>query len=306
MRKFKTSVITDEIDQDFKTACDLACEFSLDAVEIRSVYERGPFELTDDDLRRMKEILAKNGLKVSAISSPFFKCGMDDNDEIKTHLDGLRRCMIIADELDTNLIRGFTFWAKPGGSVSDGFDPKAIASMFNEAVAILEYTGKVLVLESDPSVKASNARTLSQVIEAVNSPFVRGLWDPGNDLWDPAGEIPFPDGYSFIKPCIAHVHLKDGIKKEGKAEGAPVGSGGVDWEGQFRALIADGYSGYVSLETHYRHTGKIPEGLIAMPKGAAFSCGGYEATRESLVLWKEMLDRIDNKTTKHWDFYSEH
>jgi sugar phosphate isomerase/epimerase len=243
----------------------------------------------------MKNILSKSGLKVSAISSPFFKCGMEDNDEIKIHLDGLRRCIVIADELDTNLIRGFTFWAEKSGSLLDNFDPEAIASMFDEAAAILENSRKVLVLESDPSVMATNARTLSQVIEAANSPYVRGLWDPGNDLWDPRGEIPFPDGYYYIKPWMAHIHLKDGIKKEGKAVGAPVGSGGVDWESQFLALIADGYSGYVSLETHYRHTGKIPEELIAMPKGAAFSCGGYEATRESLVLWKDMLDRIDKE-----------
>ena len=128
MRKFKTSVITDEIDQDFEKACDLACEFALDAVEIRSVYERGPFEFTDDDLRRMKEILSKKGLKVCAISSPFFKCKMNDHDEIKNHLEGLRRCIAIADELGTDLIRGFTFWAEGGGSGASAFDPKAIAS----------------------------------------------------------------------------------------------------------------------------------------------------------------------------------
>ena len=295
MRKFKTSVITDEIDQDFEKACDLACEFSLDAVEIRSVYERGPFEYTDDDVRRMKVILSKKGLKVSAISSPFFKCRMDDNDAIKNHLEGLRRCIAIAGELGTELIRGFSFWEETEGSASDGFDPIAIASRFREAVAILENSGKNLVLESDPSVKATNGRMLAQVIQAVNSPHVRGLWDPGNDIWDPHGEIPFPDGYSFIKPWMAHVHLKDGIKKEGKAEGTPIGKGRVDWEGQFRALIADGYSGYVSLETHYRHAGKIPEELMAMPRGAAFSYGGYEATRESLGLWKELLDKLDKE-----------
>lgn len=285
---FKTSVITDEIDQDFEAACGLAQKYHLDAVEIRSVYERGPFEFTDDDVRRVKGILSKTALKVSAISSPFFKCEMDKPEEIREHINGLRRCAALADTLETDLIRGFTFWAGP----DTVFDPKVIAAHFEEAVKVLEHTGKILVLESDPNVRATNARTLVQVVEAVNSPLVRILWDPGNDIWDPQGEIPYPDGYALVKPLMAHVHLKDGAKRNAKAEAVPLTRGDVDLEGQLRALIADGYSGYVSLETHYRPAHELSEDLLAMPKGAAFSYGGREATDESLALWKALLDKI--------------
>jgi sugar phosphate isomerase/epimerase len=236
----------------------------------------------------MKEVLAKTGLKVCAISSPFFKCSMDKPEEIREHLNGLRRCIALADGLGADLIRGFTFWAKP----DTAFDPRAIAARFEEAVKILENTGKILVLEADPKVQATNARTLVQVVEAVNSPLVRALWDPGNDIWAPLGEVPYPDGYAAVKSVMAHVHLKDGARKNGKTEGRPVTRGDVDLEGQFLALIADGYSGYVSLETHYRPAHTISEELLAMPKGAAFSYSGYEATEESLGLWKALLKRI--------------
>ncbi|MDR3147857.1 MAG: sugar phosphate isomerase/epimerase [Treponema sp.] len=285
---FKMSVITDEIDQDFETACALARKHSLDGVEIRSVYERGPFEFTGDDTRRMKKVLVKTGLRVCAISSPFFKCAMDKPAELREHLNGLRRCIAVADALDTDLIRGFSFWAGPDAA----FDAGAIAARFGEAVKILEGTGKTLVLEADPSVQATNARTLAELVEAVASPLVRALWDPGNDIWDPRGELPFPDGYAVIKPVMAHMHLKDATKRNGKPEGTPVTKGDLDLEGQFRALIADGYSGYVSLETHYRPAHTLSEELLAMPKGAAFSRGGYEATDESLGLWKALLDRV--------------
>jgi sugar phosphate isomerase/epimerase len=213
---------------------------------------------------------------------------MDEPEEIREHLKGLLRCITLADGLGADIIRGFTFWAKPDRI----FDPQVIAAHFEEAVKILENTGKTLVLESDPSVQATNAKTLVQVVEAVGSPLVRALWDPGNDIWDPLGEVPYPDGYATIKSIMAHMHLKDGTKKNGKAEGAPVTKGEVDFEGQFRALVADGYSGFISLETHYRPAHKLSEDLLAMPKGAAFSYGGYEATDESLGLWKALLDRI--------------
>jgi sugar phosphate isomerase/epimerase len=216
---------------------------------------------------------------------------MDEPEEIREHLQGLRRCIDLAGALGADLIRGFTFWAGPDAV----FDPQAIAARFEEAVKVLENTGKILVLESDPSVQATNARTLAQVVEAVNSPLVRALWDPGNDIWDPRGEIPYPDGYAFIKPFMVHMHLKDGLKKNGKPQGSPVSRGEVDLEGQFRALIAEGYSGYVSLETHYRPARGLSEELLAMPKGAAFSYGGYEATDESLGLWKALLDKIPGR-----------
>jgi sugar phosphate isomerase/epimerase len=218
---------------------------------------------------------------------------MDEPEEIREHLNGLRRCIALADALGADLIRGFTFWAKPDRA----FDPQAIAAHFEEAVKILENTGKTLVLESDPHVQATNAKTLAQVVEAVGSPLVRALWDPGNDIWDPLGEVPYPDGYTAVRSLMAHMHLKDGARKNGKAEGRPVTKGDVDFEGQFRALIADGYPGYVSLETHYRPAHKLSGELLAIPKGAAFSYGGYEATDESLRLWKALLGRVIFKET---------
>jgi sugar phosphate isomerase/epimerase len=31
----------------------------------------------------------------------------------------------------------------------------------------------------------------------------------------------------------------------------PLGTGALDWKGQFAALVRDGYRGWVSLETHW-------------------------------------------------------
>jgi sugar phosphate isomerase/epimerase len=201
----------------------------------------------------------------------------------------LRRCIAHAKRLGARLIRGFTFWDRGG---FDGRLPE-IVEKFREPVRILEETDMIMVLEFDPSVYATNAAKLTKVIDAIGSPRIRGLWDPGNDIYDPDGEIPYPDGYEIIKDRMAHMHLKDAAIVGGKPEGAPVGKGVVDLEGQFRRLIQDGYTGYVSLETHYRPSHCISEDLLAMPKGSAFAHGGYEATEESLILWQQLIERIN-------------
>jgi len=84
-------------------------------------------------------------------------------------------------------------------------------------------------------------------------------WDPGN-AYD-AGETPYPPGYDALdKSRIFHMHLKDGVPgQKGQVEWAPIGGGKIDFVGQFRALIKDGYKGTMSLETHYLNAAKDKE-----------------------------------------------
>ena len=85
---YKTSIITDEVSQDLKVAAELAVRYKLDAVEIRSVNERTPFQMDRQDFRSIKEIVDSYGLHVCAIGSPLFKCDLDD-EVARLHLDNL-------------------------------------------------------------------------------------------------------------------------------------------------------------------------------------------------------------------------
>ena len=285
---FKKAVITDEITQDFDLALEIALKYGLDGVEVRSVEELGPFEWTDELVNKMKMKADIAGLEICCISSPFFKCEIDDKEEIARQYESLRRCVKHAKVLGAKLIRGFTFWDR------GGFEARIpeIAALFNEVIQILDEADMVMVLENDPGVYAGNAVKVAKVVDAIASPRVQALWDPGNSLYDPDSESPYPHGYEIIKDKMAHVHLKDSAMIDGKPTGVPVSKGDVDFEGQFRRLIQDGYKGYVALETHYRPAHLISKALLKMPKGSAFSHGGQEATEESLVLWDQLLDRI--------------
>jgi len=64
---FQTAVITDEVSQDFQIAVDFALRHGLDAVEIRSVEEKNPFDMVQADIDKMKAILEGTNLKVCCI-----------------------------------------------------------------------------------------------------------------------------------------------------------------------------------------------------------------------------------------------
>jgi sugar phosphate isomerase/epimerase len=67
-----------------------------------------------------------------------------------------------------------------------------------------------------------------------------------------AGEEPYPSGYSLLpKGRIAHVHAKDCHMDDDKPVWGPLGTRHVKWKEQISALLADGYRGYISLETHW-------------------------------------------------------
>jgi len=70
---FKIGVIGDEVSQDFQTVVDVSKEFNLDSIEIRSVWDKAPQELTKNDIDQMKRILDKTSLQIIGVASPFFK-----------------------------------------------------------------------------------------------------------------------------------------------------------------------------------------------------------------------------------------
>ena len=68
---FKKGVITDEISQDLEAAAKLAAEYGLTGLELRTVWNKGVHQLTDEELDKVLEIAGSYKMEVPAISSPF-------------------------------------------------------------------------------------------------------------------------------------------------------------------------------------------------------------------------------------------
>ena len=85
---FKLGVITDEVSQDFEQALRFAKRHNLDCVELRSAWEKGPFDFDDADIKKIKSLSDQYAIPVLAISSPLFKCGYFD-EETKAELKSI-------------------------------------------------------------------------------------------------------------------------------------------------------------------------------------------------------------------------
>jgi len=285
--KFKPSFITDEVSQDLNEVREFARSFNIDAIEIRTILDKGfPEILGEKDV--LKRFLEDNGLKVCAIASPTFKCDIDSAEEYRSHLDIFRGALELASHIDTKLVRAFTFWKK--GKYEDY--KGRIIEKFVRIVEMAEEYGVTIVVENEPSTFVGNGRTLADFINSLGASSVRALWDPGNELMDEEGEEPYPTGLNYVKNLIMHVHVKDGVKKGSEVRFLKIGEGQARIEENLRTLREIGYEGYVSLETHWRIMKSLQEPLLRTPGGKEFSSGAYAASYITMQGLMELMSKI--------------
>ena len=153
-----------------------------------------------------------------------------------------------------------------------------------------EAAGITIVIESEPTTNSSSMAEIAELIEKIDSPTVKALYDPGNNIYS-TDEVPYPDGFEKIRPHLAHVHVKDAVIENGEAVGVAVGEGLVDYVGIFKELCRIGYDGEVMLETHYRPKDRaaLSSATLANPKGSAISDGGYSASAECMEKLRNII-----------------
>jgi L-ribulose-5-phosphate 3-epimerase len=268
---FKLSIITDEITQDLGHALEIASkEFGLGFVELRSVWNKNIISLDEKETAEAQRLLRKHSLQVTNIASPLFKTDCPGAPKSKyspatpqygadypfeKQGEVLERAVAAAKAFGTNRVRCFDFWRLED---QEPFRP-AINEILRKAAADAAKEKGILLLENEFACNTATGAEAARTLQAVQSPNFQLNWDPGNAAY--RGEIAFPDGFQKIpKERIGHMHCKDVVRKvDGSYEWAAMGNGIIDYVGQFRALIEDGYRGTMSLETHWNGAGSAEE-----------------------------------------------
>lgn len=256
---WRLAIITDEVSHDFVEALDVIKGWGMMYVEVRTVDRVNAADLDDAGVARVKQLLDERGLKVAALASPFLKCYLHEPkagpagdaffssaSTYEEHLQILKRCGNLAKVLNANMTRCFSFWREP--------DPAAVfdevVARLKESADLAEQYGLVLAMENETSCNGGIPVEVRDLVHAVGSPTLGIMWDAGNAQW--ADVEAYPDGYDTVKDRVFHVHVKDIVHDNGAVHGTVFGQGEVDFPGMFRALQADGYDGFLSLEPHFK------------------------------------------------------
>ena len=155
-----------------------------------------------------------------------------------------------------------------GATLVNGYLAGVPASTFVEAaIPAARHAGTkgvTLVLENEAHDDSATAAEVLDILEAVDSPNLKTLFDPCN--YFQAGEDPCTSAYETLKDHIGYVHFKGGmvyaggagVHRGGTFRGStdryigygPLAASAFDVAGVVRRLRRDGYDGFVTLEPH--------------------------------------------------------
>jgi len=260
--KLGLAAITDEFSSDLHIALSAMAAIGMNGSEFRVLYGKNVIELSDDELKRAAALASARGMPVVSIASPLLKCVLPGDHEIdaryqqdvfgsqRTFDDQPRlaeRAFAICRLTGAKILRVFSYWRTTKPEVTHD----AVAEALTNLAQTAQQEGITIGLENEFACNIATAAESALMLKRVDHPNLKLIWDPANALV--AGETPFPDGYQKLpKERIVHVHAKDcHMEESGKPIWGPLGTRHVDWKGQIRALLDDGYTGAVSLETHW-------------------------------------------------------
>jgi len=236
-------------------------ETGLEYVELQYLWKKQVGDLTDRDIKRVQRLIEERDLKVSCISHHNLSAIRVDASVVapvyRSHINTLQRCIDVAQAVGTNLVRIFSFQKE---MVLFGAEPiisgrawSMLLERLEEPLQIADDAGITLVIETAISGNVTSALLARKLIDELDVPHLKVLWDPCSSLY--CTEVPYPNGYEAIRGYIAHVHLKDGIVNLPAATfdfcAMRQGEMAPYYNDIVKALDRDGYDGAISLESVY-------------------------------------------------------
>ncbi len=262
MYKFPIGIITDSFRTTAAEAIKKAAECGADGVQMyASRGELAPENMTPSKISEVKNLLADNGLKVSAICGDLGR-GFGNSEINPELIETSKRILETAKELGTNIVTTHI------GVVPANSDHERYKIMQAACFELAEFADSLdshFAVETGPETPD----VLKGFLDSLGSKGVAVNYDPAN-LVMVTNSDPVKGVYT-LKDYIVHTHAKDGVhlfyrdpeiiyrvvphiledpnEPKGKSfREVALGTGSVDFVGLLKAYEEIGYKGYLTIE----------------------------------------------------------
>ncbi len=263
------SGFSDEISADFETQCALVTKLGLTHLEFRSAWEVNVLDLDAEQLALAQKTLDAHQLRVSSIGSPIGKIFIDE--DFEPHLDRMRHAAEVAQLLGAPYIRIFSFFIRDGADPDDHRDE--VIRRMRALTAVAEEADLILLHENEKEIFGDIPRRCLDIVTSVDSPHLKLAWDAANFVQ--VGVRPFTEGYALLRPHLEYMQIKDAVLATGEV--VTSGRGDGEMVETLRALRADGFDGFFSLEPHLNLTHAL---------------GGFSGPELFTEAWKAFTDLL--------------
>ncbi len=245
--------IADEAGDDIGTQIKAHKELGWHHIELRNISGVGVADLSDRAFDEVADRLGEAGLGISCFASQLCNWSrpITKHPDIDRH--ELARAIPRMQRAGCQFIRIMSY--RNAGWPEDEWRAEVIARI-GVLAAMAEDGGVTLVHENCDGWAGLGAEQSLELLEEVNSPALKLLWDTGNPV--PHGQDPW-EYYGAVKEHVVYVHIKDAVQEDGKTVYTYPGEGDARVADVLKDLIGRGYRGGMSIEPHLAavvHEGK--------------------------------------------------
>ncbi len=230
----------DEIDQNLTIQIENLQKLGMHYVEMRGVDGNNLIYHSDDKVKEIKERLDAVGIALSALGSPLGKIGIED--PFEKHFEEFKRAVEIAHKMETKNIRMFSFY------VPEGKGAQYKEQIFDRLGRFVDYAAAndtVLLHENEKGIYGEMAAECRELMEEFYGDHFKAIFDFANFVQARQDTL---KAYELLKDYIAYIHVKDALWENGSVVPAGMGDGNVATI--LKALYANGFAGFLSLEPH--------------------------------------------------------
>ena len=191
----------------------------LQGLEIRNVDGVNVSDITLEKAKEVKQKLSSNGLVTWSIGSPIGKINIE-NDDFSAHTEKLKHTLEIANILEAQNIRMFSFYMPEGKDISD-FKNEVIERL-GIMCDIASKSGVALCHENEKGIYGDIPERCLELFKAL--PCLKGIFDPANFVQSGVDTI---KAWDMLKNHIYYMHIKD-AKIDGTVVPAGMGDGNVE------------------------------------------------------------------------------
>ncbi|MYA93008.1 MAG: sugar phosphate isomerase/epimerase [Chloroflexi bacterium] len=243
------SAFGDETASDFAEQLCILADLNIRHIDVRAAWDVNCSLFTDQHITRLRSLCQAHGVEVACMGSPIGKSPIDADIAIES--ERLKTIGATAQALGTRKIRIFSFY--PAGAQDTAALQQSIDRL-GALTGIAAEQGLQLLLENEKGVVGDLPERCLALLQAIDSPHFRFIWDPANFVQCGAARH-VEQWWDALRPYIGYIHIKDaklpeGANGQGRSQVTVAGGG----DGQVALLLARlrdwGYAGVLSLEPH--------------------------------------------------------
>ena len=242
MSKFILSAFADEIDPMLTKQMDVLNRHGIKYIEMRGVNGKNLVEHTLEEAGEIKKQLDARGFRISAVGSPIGKIKITD--PFEPHLELFRHTVKIAQILETEYIRMFSFFIPQGEDPASFRDE--VMKRWRAFIDTAEGTGLTLLHENEKGIYGDTAERCLDLLETMNCSYLKAVFDPANFVQ--CNVKTYPEAYQLLKGHVAYMHIKDALYADHSVVPSGYGDGRV--KDILKELNSGGFEGFLSLEPH--------------------------------------------------------